>query len=164
MILNHNPDNFPAKAEQATFHVGHVAPGTGFTNGPLLQGRLLSYTDAQLLRLSRPNFNEIPINRPLCPLHNNQCDAPHRQIINRGRVSYESNSIDGGRSKETPSAVHNGGFSSYYKPVSGSRLCKRADFFADHSSQAALFWHSMSEAEQVHIVATCSFELSKVER
>ncbi len=146
------------------FHVGHVVPGIDFTNDPLLQGRLFSYTDTQPLRLSGPNFNEIPINRPLCPFHNNQRDAPHRQTINRGRASYEPNSIDGGWPKETPPAARNGGFSTYHEPVSGSKLRKRADSFADHFSQAALFWHSMSEAEQAHIVAAYSFELSKVER
>ncbi|HBN8228215.1 TPA: catalase HPII [Pseudomonas aeruginosa] len=164
MVLNRNPDNFFAETEQVAFHVGHVVPGIDFTNDPLLQGRLFSYTDTQLLRLSGPNFNEIPINRPLCPFHNNQRDAPHRQTINRGRASYEPNSIDGGWPKETPPAARNGGFSSYHEPVSGSKLRKRADSFADHFSQAALFWHSMSEAEQAHIVAAYSFELSKVER
>lgn len=164
MVLNRNPDNFFAETEQVAFHVGHVVPGIDFTNDPLLQGRLFSYTDTQLLRLSGPNFNEIPINRPLCPFHNNQRDAPHRQTINRGRASYEPNSIDGGWPKETPPAARNGGFSTYHEPVSGSKLRKRADSFADHFSQAALFWHSMSEAEQAHIVAAYSFELSKVER
>lgn len=101
MVLNRNPDNFFAETEQVAFHVGHVVPGIDFTNDPLLQGRLFSYTDTQLLRLSGPNFNEIPINRPLCPFHNNQRDAPHRQTINRGRASYEPNSIDGGWPKET---------------------------------------------------------------
>ncbi|MBG7008379.1 catalase HPII [Pseudomonas aeruginosa] len=164
MVLNRNPDNFFAETEQVAFHVGHVVPGIDFTNDPLLQGRLFSYTDTQLLRLSGPNFNEIPINRPLCPFHNNQRDAPHRQTINRGRASYEPNSIDGGWPKETPPAARNGGFSSYHEPVAGTKLRKRADSFADHFSQAALFWHSMSEAEQAHIVAAYSFELSKVDR
>jgi len=96
LTLNRNPDNFFAETEQVAFCVGHVVPGIDFSNDPLLQGRLFSYTDTQLLRLGGPNFNEIPINKPLCPFHNSQRDAPHRQTINKGRASYEPNSIDGG--------------------------------------------------------------------
>lgn len=102
MTLNRNPDNFFAETEQAAFHIGHIVPGIDFTNDPLLQGRLFSYTDTQLLRLGGPNFNEIPINRPVAAVHNNQRDALHRQTVNRGRASYEPNSIDGGWPKETP--------------------------------------------------------------
>lgn len=110
MTLNRNPDNFFAETEQAAFHPGHVVPGIDFSNDPLLQGRLFSYTDTQLLRLGGPNFHEIPINRPVCPFHNNQRDAFHRQTIHKGRANYEPNSIDGGWPKETPPAAQGGGF------------------------------------------------------
>jgi len=164
LTLNRNPDNFFAETEQVAFCVGHVVPGIDFSNDPLLQGRLFSYTDTQLLRLGGPNFNEIPINKPLCPFHNSQRDAPHRQTINKGRASYEPNSIDGGWPKETPPAASGGGYESFPEPVTGTKLRKRADSFGDHFSQATLFWNSMSEHEQDHIVAAYSFELSKVER
>ena len=75
MTLNRNPDNFFAETEQVAFHLGHIVPGIDFTNDPLLQGRLFSYTDTQLLRLGGPNFHEIPINRPIAPVHNNQRDG-----------------------------------------------------------------------------------------
>ncbi|MDQ2979914.1 MAG: catalase, partial [Acidobacteriota bacterium] len=70
LTLDRNPDNFFAETEQVAFHIGHVVPGIDFTNDPLLQGRLFSYTDTQLIRLGGPNFHEIPINRPVAPLHN----------------------------------------------------------------------------------------------
>ncbi|WP_150303614.1 catalase HPII [Pseudomonas saliphila] len=164
MTLNRNPDNFFAETEQAAFHLGHVVPGIDFTNDPLLQGRLFSYTDTQLLRLGGPNFNEIPINRPVCPFHNNQRDAPHRQTINKGRASYEPNSIDGGWPKEAPPAPSGGGFESYPEQVSGTKIRNRSESFGDHFSQATLFWNSMSEPEKEHIIGAYSFELSKVER
>jgi catalase len=164
MVLNRNPDNFFAETEQAAFHIGHVVPGIDFSNDPLLQGRLFSYTDTQLLRLGGPNFNEIPINRPLCPFHNNNRDAPHRQTINKGRAAYEPNSIDGGWPRETPEAPSGGGFASYPEPMSGIKLRKRADSFSDHFSQARLFWNSMAPHEQEHMIAAYSFELGKVER
>ncbi|KAF1054643.1 MAG: Catalase HPII [Stenotrophomonas maltophilia] len=164
MVLNRNPDNFFAETEQVAFCVGNIVPGIDFSNDPLLQGRLFSYSDTQLLRLGGPNFNEIPINRPVCPFHNLQRDAPHRQRIDRGRASYEPNSIDGNWPRETPPAASGGGFVSYAEPLDGHKQRVRAQSFADHFSQAALFWHSLSAAEQDHLVAACTFELSKVER
>lgn len=83
MTLNRNQDNVFAETEQVAFHPGNVVPGIDFTNDPLLQGRLFSYTDTQLIRLGGPNFHEIPINRPVCPFHNNQYDGYHRMTINK---------------------------------------------------------------------------------
>lgn len=93
MTLNRNVDNVFAETEQVAFHPGHVVPGIDFTNDPLLQGRLFSYTDTQLIRLGGPNFHELPINRPVCPFHNNQRDGYGRQTINQGTVSYHNNSL-----------------------------------------------------------------------
>ncbi len=55
MTLDRNPANFFAETEQVAFHPGHVVPGIDFSNDPLLQGRLFSYIDTQLLRLGGPN-------------------------------------------------------------------------------------------------------------
>ena len=87
LTLDRNPDNFFAETEQVAFHPGHVVPGIDFTNDPLLQGRLFSYTDTQLIRLGGPNFHEIPINRPVAPVHNNQRDGLMRQTINTGQTA-----------------------------------------------------------------------------
>ena len=94
MVLNRNPDNFFAENEQAAFHPGHIVPGLDFTNDPLLQGRLFSYTDTQISRLGGPNFHEIPINRPTCPYHNFSVTACiawgstlTRRITNRTRLT-----------------------------------------------------------------------------
>lgn len=51
MTLNRNVDNVFAETEQVAFHPGNVVPGIDFTNDPLLQGRLFSYLDTQLIRL-----------------------------------------------------------------------------------------------------------------
>ncbi|WP_028241079.1 catalase HPII [Stutzerimonas azotifigens] len=164
MTLNRNPDNFFAETEQAAFHPGHIVPGIDFSNDPLLQGRLFSYTDTQLLRLGGPNFHEIPINRPVAPLHNNQRDAFHRQTIHKGRAPYEPNSIDGGWPKEAPPAASGGGFESYPERVEGHKIRNRSESFGDHFSQATLFWNSMSAPEKEHIIGAYTFELGKVER
>ncbi|WP_313515650.1 catalase HPII [Pseudomonas sp.] len=164
MVLDRNPDNYFAETEQVAFCPSHVVPGIDFSNDPLLQGRLFSYTDTQISRLGGPNFHEIPINRPLAPNHNGQRDAQHRTTIDKGRASYEPNSIDGGWPKETPAGPVDGGFESYYERVDAHKVRERSESFGDHFSQATLFFNSLSAPEQEHVIAAYSFELGKVER
>jgi len=160
MTLNRNPDNFFAETEQVAFHVGHVVPGIDFTNDPLMQGRLFSYTDTQLIRLGGPNFHEIPINRPINPVHNNQRDGYMRQTINRGKTSYGPNGIANNDPQQV--SASNGGFVSYNERIDAKKIRARSRSFFDHFSQAKLFFDSQSEAEKNHIVDALSFELGKV--
>nr|WP_233632579.1 MULTISPECIES: catalase [Parapedobacter] len=160
LTLNRNPDNFFAETEQAAFHVGHVVPGIDFTNDPLLQGRLFSYTDTQLIRLGGPNFQEIPINRPIVQVHNNQRDGYMRQTINSGKSSYNPNSLGDGYPAQAPAAE--GGFTSYPERIDGRKIRARSKSFFDHFSQARLFYHSQSEPEKNHMIDAFSFELGKV--
>ncbi len=162
LTLNRNPDNFFAETEQVAFHPGHIVSGIDFTNDPLLQGRLFSYTDTQLKRLGGPNFHEIPINRPIAPLHNNQRDGHMRQTISRGKVAYEPNSIGGGCPMQASARF--GGFASFAESMDGAKARARSEKFFDHFSQATLFFRSQSLAEQDHIVEALRFELGKVER
>jgi catalase len=141
--------------------VGNIVPGIDFSNDPLLQGRLFSYTDTQLIRLGGPNFHEIPINRPVAPLHNNQRDGFMRQMINSGRVSYSPNSLAGNFPAQVPQA--GGGFVSYAERIDSQKVRARSESFFDHYTQAAMFFHSQSEPEQNHIVRALQFELGKVE-
>jgi len=161
LVLNRNPDNFFAETEQVAFHPGHIVPGIDFTNDPLLQGRLFSYTDTQLSRLGSPNFHEIPINRPVAPVHNNQRDAHMRQTINKGKVSYDPNSLGGGCPFQAK--MSEGGFHTYEERVDAKKVRARSESFHDHFSQATLFWNSQSDAEKNHIVNAFQFELGNVE-
>ena len=161
LTLNRNPDNFFAETEQVSFNPGHVVPGIDITNDPLLQGRLFSYTDTQLIRLGGPNSHEIPINRPVAPVHNTQRDGHMRQTINRGRVSYEPNSLGSGCPMQAKENV--GGFVSYAEKMVGQKVRERGEKFFDHFSQAALFWNSQSDPEKNHLVQALRFELGKVE-
>ncbi|WP_127495532.1 catalase [Paenibacillus glycanilyticus] len=160
MTLNRNTDNFFAETEQVAFHVGHLVPGIDFTNDPLLQGRLFSYTDTQLLRLGGPNFPEIPINRPIAPVHNNQRDGMHRMTINQGQTSYHKNSLANNHPAPVPTSE--GGYRHYEEKVEGRKIKARSNSFEDHFSQASMFWHSMSPIEQSQIVDAFRFELGKV--
>ena len=161
LTLNRNPENFFAETEQVAFHPGHVVSGIDFSNDPLLQGRLFSYTDTQLIRLGGPNFHEIPINRPIAPVHNNQRDGHMRQTINQGRVSYQPNSLGGGCPMQAQANV--GGFVSYAEEMKGTKVRGRSEKFFDHFSQAKLFYNSQSPPEKAHIVQALQFELGKVE-
>ncbi len=161
MTLNRNPDNFFAETEQVAFHPGHLVPGIDFTNDPLLQGRLFSYTDTQLSRLGSPNFHEIPINRSLPEVHNNQRDGHMRQQINKGQSSYHPNSTGGGCPFQAKAAE--GGFSSYAERIDAKKIRGRSESFFDHFSQATLFFNSQTKEEQSHIINALRFELSKVE-
>ncbi|MEO8348208.1 MAG: catalase [Acidobacteriota bacterium] len=162
LTLDRNPDNFFAETEQVAFHPGHVVSGIDFSNDPLLQGRLFSYTDTQLSRLGGPNFHEIPINRPVAPVHNNQRDAIGRQTINRGSVAYEPNTIGGGCPMQAGAAA--GGFVSFPEHLSAPKVRARSEKFFDHFSQATLFWNSQSDPEKDHLVEALRFELGNVKR
>ncbi|PYS98904.1 MAG: catalase HPII, partial [Acidobacteria bacterium] len=161
LTLNRNPDNFFAETEQVAFHVGHIVPGIDFTNDPLMQGRLFSYLDTQLKRLGGPNFHEIPINRSVAPVHNNQRDGQARQTINTGRVSYEPNSLAGGCPFQA--MMKEGGFASFEERVDAHKVRERSPSFHDHFSQATLFYNSQSEPEKRHLINALRFELGKVE-
>jgi catalase len=161
MTLNRNPDNFFAETEQVAFHLGHVVPGIDFTNDPLLQGRLFSYTDTQLSRLGGPNFQEIPINRPIVPVHNNQREGHMRQTINRGKASYSPNTLGGGCPFQA--GKMDGGFVSFPEKIEAHKVRERSKSFFDHFSQATLFFNSQSEPEKNHIIDALSFELGKVQ-
>lgn len=161
MTLNRNPDNFFAETEQVAFHPGHIVPGIDFSDDPLLQGRLFSYLDTQLIRLGGPNFAQIPINRPTCPVHNNQRDGFMQMDKPKGRVSYEPNSLAGGCPMHSPGALR--AFSSYAQQVNGPKIRERSPSFDDHYSQATLFWNSLTSVEQEHLVGAAEFELTKVD-
>lgn len=161
LVLNRNPDNFFAETEQVAFHPGHLVPGIDFSNDPLLQGRLFSYTDTQLSRLGGANFHEIPINRGVCPMHNFQRDGMHRQTISKGRVAYEPNTLGNGAEYRVDGAAQ--GFQSYPEQLEPPKIRRRSPSFDDHFSQACLFWNSQSVAEKDHIVSAFRFELSKVD-
>ena len=161
LVLNRNPDNFFAETEQVAFCVAHVVPGIDFSNDPLLAGRIHSYVDTQISRLGGPNFHEIPINAPIAQVHNNQRDGMHRQAIHRGRVSYEPNSLGGG----CPFQAGAAGFVPFpeRRDEADHKVRGKADRFADHYTQATLFWNSQTAIEKQHIINAFRFELSRVQ-
>jgi catalase len=163
MVLNRNPDNFFAETEQVAFCTAHVVPGIDFSNDPLLQGRIHSYIDTQITRLGGANFHELPINASLAPVHNNQRDGIHRQVIPRGRVAYEPNSLGGG----CPFQAGTQGFVTFAPSIMTDnepvdKIRGKPEKFAEHYNQPTLFYNSQTAVEKAHIVGAFRFELSKV--
>jgi len=159
MVLDRNPGNFFAETEQVAFCPTHVPPGIDFTNDPLLQGRLFSYLDTQMTRLGGPNFAEIPINRPKCPVMNLQRDGHMQMGTPQGRVNYSPSSL----ANQTPREDPRRGYTSFAERQEGDKLRIRATSFADHFSQARQFFYSLTPPEQNHVISAFTFELSKVE-
>ncbi len=165
MVLDRYPDNFFAETEQVAFCPSHMVPGIDHSNDPLLQGRLFSYQDTQIKRLGSTNWHQLPINqakgREGCPFMNMQRDGHMQMQVPKGRANYEPNSLhlagEAGGPREDPN-----GFKTFPAEEAGQKLRIRAESFADHYSQARLFWRSMDKAEQAHIASAFVFELSKV--
>ncbi len=165
MTLNRNVDNFFAETEQAAFLPTNVPPGIDFSNDPLLQGRLFSYLDTQKSRLGTTNFHQIPVNAPKCPFGNFERDGLMQTKIFTGRANYEPNSLD--LNGEEPGPRENdAGFRTVARNDErndgGQKLRIRSETFADHFSQARLFYNSQTKIEQAHIASAFTFELSKV--
>ncbi|MGT9866982.1 catalase [Stenotrophomonas maltophilia group sp. P373] len=158
MVLDRWPDNFFAETEQVAFCPANVPPGIDFSNDPLLQGRLFSYLDTQLLRLGGPNFHQIPVNAPKCPFANHQRDGHMQMQVPKGRVAYDPSSLQDDTPRETPA-----GFRSHASADDGRKGRTRAESFADHYSQARMFFRSLEKPEQAHLASALVFELSKVE-
>jgi len=161
MVLDRVVDNFFAETEQVAFCTQNIVPGIDFTNDPLLQGRNFSYLDTQLKRLGSPNFTQIPVNAPKCPVAHFQQDG-HMAMTNPvGRINYEPNSASG--DERGPREDPAGGFTTFPAREAGAAERVRSETFADHYSQARQFLISQTENEQAHIVGGFVFELSKVE-
>ncbi|KAI8983866.1 catalase-like domain-containing protein [Pilobolus umbonatus] len=159
-VLNRNPDNYFAETEQITYHVGHVVRGIGFTDDPLLQGRLFSYLDTQLNRMNSANFMQLPINRPINPVHNNQRDGYMQNKIHKGDVAYYPNELQ----DNTPEVVNpdQGGYIEYPEKIDGAtKIRGRSPKFFDFYSQPRLFYNSLTDAEKQQLVDAGRFEIGK---
>lgn len=152
--LNRNVDEYFTQTEQVAFATGHVVPGIGFSDDPLLQGRNFSYFDTQLSRLGI-NWQELPINKPVCPVMSFNRDGAMRHTISKGTVNYWPNRFEA----NPPASKEEGGYQDYPAKVAGIKERAKSRKFKDHTSQAQLFYNSMSEVEKAHMTAAFSFEL-----
>jgi catalase len=160
MTLNRNPTNYFAETEQVAFHTGNLVPGIEATNDPLMQARLFSYLDTQITRLGGPNFAQLPINRPHCPVNDMLRDGMHQTAIHTGLAPYHPNSIDG--DEPLLADGKHGGYVQMPRVIEGKAVRAQPVSFDDHFSQATMFYRSLSLIEQTHVVEAFTFELGKV--
>ena len=160
MVLNRNPDNFFAETEQVAFCAAHIVPGLDFSNDPLLAGRIHSYQDTQISRLGGPNFHEIPINAPVAPA----AQQPARRHASPGDQSgprrLRTKLACGRLSLSRPARLVSARFRSRW---SGDQVRGKPERFADHYTQATLFWNSQTAVEKAHIIRAFRFELSRAQ-
>ncbi|KAI9261636.1 catalase-like domain-containing protein [Phascolomyces articulosus] len=159
MVLNRNVDNFFSETEQVTMHPGHLVNGIGITDDPLLQGRLFSYLDTQINRMNSANFMQLPINRPLNQVTNNQRDGFMQSNTFKGNVAYYPNALNGNKPELASHA--DGGYIEYPEEVNGQKQRGRPPSFWDFYSQARLYWNSLTPAEQQQTVDGFRFEVGK---
>ncbi|EON69022.1 catalase-1 [Coniosporium apollinis CBS 100218] len=152
--LNRNVDEYFTQTEQIAYCTSHIVPGIGFSDDPLLQGRNFSYFDTQLSRLG-VNWQELPINRPVCPVMNHNRDGAMRHTIMKGTVNYWPNRF----SAVPPAKKEEGGYVDYPEKVAGIKARMRSKKFREHYNQAQLFYNSLSAPEKAHVAAALSFEL-----
>jgi catalase len=150
--LNKNVDEYFPQVEQAAFCTAHVVPGIGFSDDPLLQVRNFSYFDTQLSRLG-VNFQQIPVNRPVCPVMNHHRDGALQHRINPSKINYWPN-----RHSVAPPAKE-GAYVDYPEKIVAMKQRLHSKKFKEHFSQAQLFWNSMAPHEKAHIINALSFEL-----
>jgi len=94
MELNEIPENYFADVEQAAFAPAHTVDGIGLSPDKMLQGRIFAYPDAHRYRLGT-NYQQLPVNRPIVPVHNHQRDGSMRADGNSGSApNYYPNSFD----------------------------------------------------------------------
>ncbi len=160
MTLNRNVDNEFAEIEQVAFNPANVVPGIDFSNDPVLQGRLIAYQSAQYHRLGSSNFQDLPINRPVCPFHNNSQQGFMRYPIDVDEAKYNNNSLSNSSPHTTP--VEEGGYEHYPQKVDGTMTRARSDSFTDYYTQPRIFWNSLTEIEKQHTIKALSFQIGSV--
>jgi len=156
MVLNRNPKNFFAEVEQAAFCPASIVPGIEFSADKLLQGRTFSYADTQRHRLGA-NYLQLPINRPIVPVNNQQRDGNMQIGEFSGPVNYDPNSLGGGMPKEAPA-----GSSRVYQmegEVTRQKISITNDF-----AQAGERYRSLSKIDQEHLVDNLIADLMHIDK
>lgn len=145
--LNRNPDNYFQDVEQAAFAPAHIVDGIGFSPDKMLQGRILSYPDAQRYRLGA-NYEQIPVNR--CPYFTNnyQRDGQMRVDGNGGRMpNYFPNSFDNitvDESYKEPAQALDSNVAAWYD--------RNAEGENDHYTQPGNLYRLMEPEQKQHLV------------
>ncbi|KAF2653037.1 catalase-domain-containing protein [Lophiostoma macrostomum CBS 122681] len=162
LTLNRNPRNYFAETEQVMFQPGHIVRGIDFTEDPLLQGRLFSYLDTQINRHGGPNFEQLPINQPRVPVHNNNRDGAAQMFIPLNTAAYSPNTLNSGSPRQANQTTGKGFFTAPNRSVTGNLVRAVSSTFADVWSQPRLFFNSLTAVEQQFVINAIRFETSQL--
>ncbi|TID16573.1 mycelial catalase Cat1 [Venturia nashicola] len=161
LTLNRNPTNYFAETEQVMFQPGHIVRGIDFSDDPLLQGRIFSYLDTQINRHGNPNFEQLPINQPRIPVHNNNRDGAGQMFIHANQAAYTPNTLNGGSPKQATQQQGRGFFTAPGRSASGPLVRNVGSTFnRDFWSQPRLFFNSLVPQEQQFLINAIRFETS----
>lgn len=153
LTLNENPTNNFTDIEEAAMSPANFVPGIEPSPDKLLQGRLFSYKDAQRYRLGA-NFEDLPVNKPVVPVHNYERDG-YMKINNQGaEVNYEPNALHG--TEEVPDAALSP------DSVRGETRAQPYRYQVDYTTQAGDLYRLMSEPEQERLINTIKDALGQV--
>lgn len=155
--LNRNVDEYFSQTEQVAFCTSHMVPGIGFSDDPLLQGRNFSYQDTQLSRLGM-NWEQLPVNRPVCPVMNNIRDGQHQMHITKGKINYWPN-----RMNQIPPSKPAESYVDRANKINAMHSRIHSKKFSEHISQAQLFYNSLNKFEKAHATNALAFELDHCE-
>ncbi|WP_047999807.1 catalase [Lactiplantibacillus herbarum] len=152
MTLNENPTNNFTDVEEVAMSPANLVPGIEASPDKLLQGRLFSYKDTQRYRLGA-NFEDLPVNRPVAPVHNYERDG-YMKASQTADVNYEPNSLDG--PKEVPDAAIKS------VAVHGKAQAQPYTYQVDNTTQAGDLYRLMSKPEQDRLIETIKGALGQV--
>lgn len=153
LTLNENPTNNFTDIEEAAMSPANLVPGIEVSPDKLLQGRLFSYKDAQRYRLGA-NFEDLPVNKPVVPVHNYERDGFMKTENQGDEVNYEPNSRRG------PQEVPNAAITP--DQVTGTTGARPYHYQVDYTTQAGDLYRLMTPAEQDRLIATIRDGLGQV--
>ena len=150
MTLDRNPESFFAQTEQAAFCPANLVPGVELSADKMLQGRSFSYHDTQRHRIG-PNFAQLPINRSVSPVSNNQRDGAMVYDFQPSPINYFPNSLANGEPApcgKAPAPVFVQG------EVTRATISRTDDF-----TQAGEHYRSLSPTDRAHLSDNIAVEL-----
>ncbi|MDV2438220.1 catalase [Acinetobacter gerneri] len=152
LTLNRMPKNFFNETEQAAFAPGNLVPGIEPSEDRLLQGRIFSYSDTQMYRLGA-NHQQIPVNRPLVKVNNNNQEGAMNIDERDSNVNYEPSIKEPKPATEKARAVQT--------PLMGT-VMQNAIKKQQNFKQAGDLYRSYSAVEKTDLIRNLAADLGQV--
>jgi catalase len=154
MTLNKMPENYFQETEESAFAPGNLVPGIEPSPDRMLQGRLFSYLDTQRYRIG-PNFQQLPVNRPVSPVNSYNQNGPMDTRETHGDYNYQPN-----RAKST--MAENPTFEASPMTLVGATTVHQPIRIRDEYRQAGELYRSVSKQDQDDLITNLVGDLSQV--